>query len=131
MEEEPSTINEMILICELSNRHCVVCLAIFLIRCTCSPFTTMAPPIPLVAALLIVSRADMDGFAMLQMPVVSDNLATDESVITVYNQLTGDQSVYEGLSGVEARFEGLFATLYDTSDLGAHCLRDYGNAKSS
>jgi len=44
---------------------------------------------------------------------------TDESVVTVYNHVTGDKSVYEGLSGVRSCFEGLFASLHDTSDLGA------------
>jgi len=44
---------------------------------------------------------------------------TDESVITVYNQVSGEKSVFEGLSGVRTCFEGLFASLHDTSDLGA------------
>ena len=41
------------------------------------------------------------------------------SLITVYIKPTGDKSVYEGLSGVEACFEGLFATLFGASVLGA------------
>jgi ketosteroid isomerase-like protein len=44
---------------------------------------------------------------------------TEESRVTVYNQLTGDNTVYEGLAGVRSCFEGLFASLYDTSDLAA------------
>merc|ERR1719446_692730 len=44
---------------------------------------------------------------------------TEDSVITVYNQLTGDNTVYSGLDGARDCFEGLFASLYDTSDLAA------------
>jgi len=44
---------------------------------------------------------------------------TESSVITVYNQVSGEKSVFEGLSGAQTCFEGLFASLHDTSDLGA------------
>ena len=36
---------------------------------------------------------------------------TEDSVITVYNHVSEDKSVYEGLSGVRSCFEGLFASL--------------------
>jgi len=42
---------------------------------------------------------------------------TEDSVIHVYNQLTGSNSVYRGIAGVRECFRGLFATLYDTSDI--------------
>jgi len=44
---------------------------------------------------------------------------TEESVITVFNHVTGQKDVFEGLDGVRSCFVGLFASLPDTSDLGA------------
>ena len=44
---------------------------------------------------------------------------TDDSVITVYNQLTGSNTVYSGLDGVRSCFVELFGSLYDISDLAA------------
>ena len=44
---------------------------------------------------------------------------TEQSVITVYNQVDGSNTVFRGLAGVRTCFEGLFSTLYDTSDLAA------------
>jgi len=44
---------------------------------------------------------------------------TEDSVITVYNHLSGTQDVYTGLAGVTECFTGLFESLHDTSDLAA------------
>jgi len=44
---------------------------------------------------------------------------SEDSVITVYNQLTGSNTVFSGLAGVRECFVGLFASLYDTSNLAA------------
>ena len=44
---------------------------------------------------------------------------TDDSQIIVYNQVDGGYNVFEGLSGVETYFTGLFDSLYDVSDLAA------------
>jgi hypothetical protein len=44
---------------------------------------------------------------------------SEDSVITVYNQLTGSNTVFSGLDGVRECFVGLFASLYDLGDLAA------------
>merc|ERR1712193_367475 len=44
---------------------------------------------------------------------------TDDSIITVYNQVTGSKTVFKGLDGVKDCFTGLFKSLFDTSDLAA------------
>jgi len=44
---------------------------------------------------------------------------TDKSTITVYNQVDGSQSVFEGLDGVKDCFIGLFDSLFDMSDVKA------------
>jgi len=43
---------------------------------------------------------------------------TEESVITLYNQVTGEEKVLEGLSGVRVCYQNLFANLHDRSDMG-------------
>lgn len=65
----------------------------------------MAPSIPLVAALLSVSRADLDEASMLQMPVVSENLAADKDECRCpgYYQ---DQCVAEADQGCRWSSEG-------------------------
>jgi len=44
---------------------------------------------------------------------------TEQSVITVYDQTTGTNTVYKGLAGVRTCFEGLFKSLFDCSNLDA------------
>ena len=43
----------------------------------------------------------------------------EEFVITVYNNADGTSTTFRGLSGARDRFTGLFASLWDTSDLAA------------
>jgi hypothetical protein len=44
---------------------------------------------------------------------------SEQSVITVYEQSTGSRTVYSGLDGVRTCFDGLFKSLFDTSNLDA------------
>ena len=44
---------------------------------------------------------------------------TEESIIRVYNQADGSLSNFTGLAEIAACFKGLFASLYDTSELAA------------
>ena len=48
---------------------------------------------------------------------------TEESQIIVYDMVSGDQFVYNGLAGVSDAFTGLFAELTDLSDLAAPVVR--------
>jgi hypothetical protein len=44
---------------------------------------------------------------------------SENSVIAVDNQLTGSKTVFEGIDGLRECFVGLFASLFDLSDLAA------------
>ena len=48
---------------------------------------------------------------------------TEQSQIIVYDMVSGDQFVYNGLAGVSDAFTGLFAELTDLSDLAAPVVR--------
>merc|ERR1711924_457117 len=48
---------------------------------------------------------------------------TENSVIKVYDQITGELAEFKGLKGVKELFTGLFKALHDTSGLAAPAIR--------
>jgi hypothetical protein len=48
----------------------------------------------------------------------------EESEITVYNDADGSSTTFSGREGVRTCLEGLFASLWDTSDLSASIVHD-------